>query len=228
MTMPRPISLCIAAAFLVAVMVLWHNQGSRSASRGTQASPGRIQSPQVDDAVEPGKAVQMSSGEVMLFLGRNAIGLSGFGPLSIRQALTNRTHFQTQARLLGGQKLYSLKTANASLQQFVVALSYYANKEVLVLGEPQEEWETNTLGPFDSTAYRTRFGAASAIENRLRLAGWHLLRLTDGTLMFVSDTDRKHLVDGAPLIGMPSSPSSRSALSPEVGTSGAGPLNMYE
>lgn len=46
--------------------------------------------------------------------------------------------------------------------------------------------------------------------------------------LFVSDTDRKLLADGEPLIGMPSSPSARNALSPEGDTSGAVPRDVYE
>lgn len=138
----------------------------------------------------------------MAVLGRNAIGLGGLGRFDLERSLTNRAHLEIHARLLAGQKFYHLRTTNASLGDFMVALSYYANKEVLLLGQPEGTW-AGRFGPFDSTASATRYGAASAIKERLVEAEWHLLRLADGKLMIVSEADRRRLVPGEPMAHPP-------------------------
>jgi hypothetical protein len=203
MTTKRKIQYCAAGAIVVAVVSAWLT------SRGT------------------GTSVRMSSQQVMSFLGRNAISLAGIGPLHVRQALTNSAHLDVQARLLVGQKLYRLQTTNASLGQLMIALSYYANKEVMVLTEPEDAW-AGRFGPFDSTAYATRHEAANAIKQQLNNANWHLLRLTDGKLMFVSEADRKLLLTGHPLVPMPPPPSAK-ASSPAAGGASRAPLHKdYE
>lgn len=144
----------------------------------------------------------------MAILGKNAIGLGGFGDLELSRALTNEAYLETHARLLGGQVLYRLQTTNASLTEFAVALSYYANKEVRALVAVQEESDTRRFGPFDSSAYSTRWAAASAIEGRLTNNGWHVLKVKDDKLLFISDLDRQALLTGQEQVELPPTPPS--------------------
>jgi hypothetical protein len=109
---------------------------------------------------------------------------------------------ETQAKLLVGRQLYLLQTTNASLGELMIALSYYVNREVLVLGEPDDAW-AGQFGPFDSTLYGTRYRAARGIEQVLKGGGWHVLRLTDGKLMLLAETDRQRLTVGKPMVLVP-------------------------
>jgi hypothetical protein len=146
--------------------------------------------------------VHVSSTQLGWMLGRNAMAFSAPGPLLISKALTNRNELELQGRLLVGEKVYSLVTTNASLAQLAVGFAHFARCKVIVPGEPDEA-DAPRLGAFDSRNYRNRRKAAKAIEKILDRFGYRIVRLKDGPVAFVADSDYEVLLTGKSRLAPP-------------------------
>lgn len=177
---PKLFWILVIAAGLMLLAASLLTRPRRSTSNGTGAGATANPSSRL------GRAVDLSSTEALHLMGGGAMALGGFGQFEMRQALTNPVHLTTHARLAAGQKLHTLTTSNASLGQALVALSFQANREVLLVDPPEQHW-VGTLGHFDSTVYATRWDVAVAIERLLKTAGWRVVAATDGNLLIVRE-----------------------------------------
>jgi hypothetical protein len=130
--------------------------------------------------------VNMSRSEALLVFRHQGAQFHGPGPFELLKATKDPAYLKMRGQLLFGAKLHSLTTTNASLGELAAAFASYANcRTVIVPGEPQEVF-AGRFGIFNSSRFSTRWRAAGGITKLLADAGWHVVRLTDGSIAFVS------------------------------------------
>ena len=130
--------------------------------------------------------VNVSSTEALAIFEGKAREFRGPARLNLRQALSDGAYLKTRWSLFLGRKLVPLVTADATVQELASAYPFYADSPGVILPEAPDGWSTAWFGKFDSRSFSTRQKAAEAIVKLLDDAGWRVVKITDGKVLFLS------------------------------------------
>lgn len=141
-----------------------------------------------------GPRVNVSSKELTLLFGKNVNTLIGPGSFSYAESKKNRAHAKTQFDLFVGNLIIDLKATNAALSELAFGLSYYLNRDVLVVTDSRGLMPNIRFGAFDSGRYSSRYAAARAIATLIEQSNlWKVVRLSDGNYAVLSDSEHSAL-----------------------------------